>query len=173
MLGQMKHVRRYWLERLIADHCGGDRKRLMEATGLSKGRVSQLLKDGFSDVTVRNLLGALAEDGINLPADYFDRPIPLDAVIESPSVGFAPAHVLTVGEPVAQYQAARQVLARAFQEFAEALAKLPPDKRNRVLASTAAYAGDMTELGELEYVLRALSGESSEGEPKRKKSNGE
>ena len=65
----MHALRRHKLARLIADVFNGDRGAFLTKTGLTKGRLSQLLDPStpFGDVAARNL-----EDRLELPAGYFD-----------------------------------------------------------------------------------------------------
>ena len=65
----MDKLRRYNLRHLLATRFEGDRGRLLSESGLSKGRLSQLLSDGgvFGDNAAKNL-----EERLRLPEGYFD-----------------------------------------------------------------------------------------------------
>lgn len=65
----MHALRRQKLRALIADRFGGNRGEFLKASGLTKGRLSQLLKAGepFGDTAARNL-----EDRLHLEPGYFD-----------------------------------------------------------------------------------------------------
>ncbi len=69
----MEDVRKYWLNHLLAKKYKGERADLMRDAGITKGRLSQLLSDGFGDTAAKRLVSKLG-----LPGDYFDRPIPHD-----------------------------------------------------------------------------------------------
>lgn len=65
----MHALRRYKLRALIDTRFHGDRGAFLTASGLSKGRLSQLLDpdQAFGDKAARNL-----EDRLHMPAGYFD-----------------------------------------------------------------------------------------------------
>jgi hypothetical protein len=65
----MHALRRYKLATLIADQFKGDRGGFLKQTGLTKGRLSQLLdpETPFGDVAARNL-----EQRLQLAPGYFD-----------------------------------------------------------------------------------------------------
>lgn len=65
----MHALRKQKLASLIADSYGDDRGAFLRASGLSKGRLAQLLdpKEPFGEVAARNL-----EERLQLPAGYFD-----------------------------------------------------------------------------------------------------
>jgi hypothetical protein len=69
----MNEVRRFWLTHLLNQSYGGDRSRFMQAAEITKGRMSQMLKDGFQDTTAKRLV-----EKLKLQPGYFDRPIPFD-----------------------------------------------------------------------------------------------
>jgi hypothetical protein len=64
----MKEARRTRFIALLAGHYKGDRKRLIADSGLTHGRISQLLADGFGERAAREL-----EVRLQLPHGYFDR----------------------------------------------------------------------------------------------------
>lgn len=65
----MHALRRYKLRQLIATRFGDSRERFLTASGLSKGRLSQLLDENepFGDVAARNL-----EERLQLDPGFFD-----------------------------------------------------------------------------------------------------
>lgn len=65
----MHALRRYKLRALIDTRFNGDRGAFLTASGLTKGRLSQLLKanEPFGDNAARNL-----EERLQLPDGYFD-----------------------------------------------------------------------------------------------------
>ena len=65
----MHSLRRYKLNHLLATKFGGDRGALLHASGMSKGRLSQLLDPSlpFGDTAARNL-----EERLQLEPGYFD-----------------------------------------------------------------------------------------------------
>ena len=65
----MDSLRRQKLRHLLETKYAGDRKAFLERSGLSKGRLSQLLDDKwpFMERAARNL-----EDRLGLPTGYFD-----------------------------------------------------------------------------------------------------
>lgn len=65
----MHALRRRKLEELLSRRFKGDRGALLKESGLTKGRLSQLLKPGepFGDVAARNL-----EERLHLDPGYFD-----------------------------------------------------------------------------------------------------
>lgn len=65
----MHALRRQKLRALIADKFGDNRGEFLKASGLTKGRLSQLLKPGepFGDTAARNL-----EERLSLDPGYFD-----------------------------------------------------------------------------------------------------
>jgi hypothetical protein len=65
----MHSLRRHKLRSLIEHRFHGDRGAFLTATGLTKGRLSQLLKpnEPFGDTAARNL-----EERLNLDPGYFD-----------------------------------------------------------------------------------------------------
>lgn len=65
----MHALRKQKLVHLIATTYGDDRGTFLRASGLSKGRLSQLLdpEQPFGEVAARNL-----EERLRLPAGYFD-----------------------------------------------------------------------------------------------------
>lgn len=63
----MKEIRRARLHALLAGPYTGDRGRLIAASGLTHGRISQLLKDGFGERAAREL-----ESSLRLDPGYFD-----------------------------------------------------------------------------------------------------
>jgi hypothetical protein len=65
----MHALRRQKLEALLSDRFKGDRGAFLAASGLTKGRLSQLLdpKEPFGDVAARNL-----EERLRLEPGYFD-----------------------------------------------------------------------------------------------------
>ena len=65
----MHALRRYKLRLLIRERFADDRGEFMKATGLTKGRVSQLLSESepFGDNAARNL-----EERLQLDPGYFD-----------------------------------------------------------------------------------------------------
>lgn len=65
----MDSLRRQKLQHLLDNRYGGDRGRFLTASGITKGRLSQLLTPGstFGPNAARNL-----EDRLGLPAGYFD-----------------------------------------------------------------------------------------------------
>jgi hypothetical protein len=65
----MHALRRQKLQALLDDRFKGDRGAFLSATGLTKGRLSQLLdpKEPFGDVAARNL-----EERLHLEAGFFD-----------------------------------------------------------------------------------------------------
>jgi hypothetical protein len=65
----MHSLRRYKLRHLLEVDFKGDRGAFLNATGLSKGRLSQLLdpSEPFGDVAARNL-----EERLHLEPGYFD-----------------------------------------------------------------------------------------------------
>ena len=65
----MHALRRHKLQELIKVRFGGDRRRFLEETGLTKGRLSQLLDPDtpFGDNAARNL-----ESRLHLEPGYFD-----------------------------------------------------------------------------------------------------
>lgn len=67
----MDDRRRTRLARLVSTRYNGDRGRLITASGLSKGRISQLLTPGFpfKETAARRL-----EEAIGLPMGYLDAP---------------------------------------------------------------------------------------------------
>lgn len=158
MFSTMKEVRRYWLEVLIHDRFDGDRGKFLEATKLTKGRPTQYLTDGFGDVAAKNLLGRLSKAGIKLQSDYFDRPIPKPESDPLASVTSLPVRAIPAVE--------------AFEIFAAAVNKLAPGKRNRVMESAGAYAADLSDENERQYVIRELSGELPSSRPRRRQVNG-
>jgi hypothetical protein len=60
--------RRDLLWRYLREACGGDRAALIERSGLTKGRISQMLAEGFGERAGRDLAQRLG-----LPAEFFDR----------------------------------------------------------------------------------------------------
>lgn len=71
----VKEFRRARFQELLDTRFKGDRKALMRATGLTKGRVSQLLDptEPFGDNAAHRLVQKLA-----LPPGYFDQPPSVD-----------------------------------------------------------------------------------------------
>lgn len=69
MNGNMHALRRHKLRQLLAEKYSGDRGRFLQDSGLTKGRLSQLLKDGepFGDTAARNL-----EERLQLEPGFFD-----------------------------------------------------------------------------------------------------
>jgi transcriptional regulator with XRE-family HTH domain len=65
----MDRLRRQKLRDLLATRYGGERRRFLEDSGISKGRLSQLLsgKHPFGEEAARNL-----EDKLRLEPGYFD-----------------------------------------------------------------------------------------------------
>ena len=65
----MQSLRRSKLQHLLASRFAGDRGRFLTASGLTKGRLSQLLdpEQPFGDNAARNL-----EERLHLPEGYFD-----------------------------------------------------------------------------------------------------
>jgi hypothetical protein len=65
----MHNLRRQKLKQLLDTRFGGDRGRFLSESGLTKGRLSQLLDPDqpFGDVAARNL-----EDRLQLDPGYFD-----------------------------------------------------------------------------------------------------
>ena len=65
----MHALRRHKLRQLLEQKYSGDRGRFLADSGLTKGRLSQLLKDGepFGDTAARNL-----EERLRLDPGYFD-----------------------------------------------------------------------------------------------------
>lgn len=65
----MHSLRRSKLRFLLAERFSGDRGAFLKKSGLSKGRLSQLLDESlpFGDTAARNL-----EAKLSLPAGYFD-----------------------------------------------------------------------------------------------------
>lgn len=151
----MKEVRRYWLNELLNDRFAGEQKRLVAASGLSKGMISLHLAKGFGDGAVQTILEGLADNGYKLQADYFDRPIPTDGAAAT----------------VTSITAKQMPVIEAFEVFAATIRKLPPDKRRRVIDATAAYAADPTEEAEHKYVLDVLSGGAPIKQAQRKQAN--
>lgn len=151
----MEKVRAYWFSELLRDRFKDDRKAFMDATGLSKGRITQLKKKGFGDVAARNLLGRLADKGYKLPGDYFDRPLPPEDAAPSSVISFT----------------ARQMpLLEAFEVFAFALNKLPPGKRRKVIDALADYAADLGDEVERQYAIGVLLGEPPKQQARRTQS---
>lgn len=70
----MNETRKYWLKYLLRTRYGESRQSLMDAAGITKGRLSQMLKDGFQDTAAKRLV-----ESLSLSPGYFDRPIPHDA----------------------------------------------------------------------------------------------
>lgn len=66
----MDALRRQKLRHLLETRFGGDRGRFVQASGLTKGRLSQLLQDKypFRDRAARGL-----EERLSLPPGYFDE----------------------------------------------------------------------------------------------------
>lgn len=66
----MDDIRREWLRVLIRDQFGGSRTRLMKKTGLTSGRIAQLLDERmpFGEVAARNLA-----ERLGLEQGFFDR----------------------------------------------------------------------------------------------------
>lgn len=65
----MHSLRRYKLQHLLDTRFRGSRERFLKETGLSKGRLSQLLDESqpFGDVAARNLV-----ERLRLEPGYFD-----------------------------------------------------------------------------------------------------
>lgn len=65
----MHSLRRYKLQHLLATRFGGSRGAFLSESGLTKGRLTQLLDPNqpFGDVAARNL-----EDRLQLEPGYFD-----------------------------------------------------------------------------------------------------
>lgn len=75
----MHALRRHKLRNLLEHKFHGDREKFLDATGLSKGRLSQLLDENepFGEVAARNL-----ETRLHLDPGYFDA-------MDSRTVAFA------------------------------------------------------------------------------------
>ncbi|QIM51600.1 hypothetical protein [Hydrogenophaga crocea] len=71
MTNTMEEVRKHWLKHLLRTRFNNERSDLIRAAGITKGRLSQLLADGFGDTSAKRLV-----ESLGLPANYFDRPIP-------------------------------------------------------------------------------------------------
>jgi hypothetical protein len=99
----MHALRRQKLRDLIAHRFRGDRGAFLAETGLTKGRLSQLLKDEqpFGDNAARNL-----EERLQLPAGYFDT---MDARTLSFALAFEglPVHLKERWEDLVQMLATR------------------------------------------------------------------
>lgn len=61
-------IRRQALQHYLATKLGGDRSKLMKRAGISEGRVSQILSDGFGERAARQY-----ELSLGLPAGYFEK----------------------------------------------------------------------------------------------------
>lgn len=140
----MEKVRLYWFKALLSDRFDGERSKLMGATGLTKGRISQYLQDGFGDVAVRNLLRRLSERGHQLPADYFDRPIPEEGG-QSTVTAFTSKQMLGLED--------------AIEMLADALGKREQKDREHLLDMLGRYAADPErQPATLEYLRQQLGG---------------
>ena len=74
MHGAMHALRRHKLRLLLEDRFKGDRGEFLKVTGLTKGRLSQLLDPDqpFGDTAARNLEERLSGEPLRLPPGYFD-----------------------------------------------------------------------------------------------------
>lgn len=64
-----KERRAVLLQAFLQNVLKGDRSVLIQRSGVSKGRITQMLNDGFGELAARTL-----EASIGLPKDYFERP---------------------------------------------------------------------------------------------------
>lgn len=96
----MHALRKQKLTQLIADNYGDDRGTFLKASGLSKGRLSQLLDpaEPFGEVAARNL-----EERLQLPAGYFDA-------MDARTVRFALAFEALPDDLKARWEQIAQVL---------------------------------------------------------------
>jgi hypothetical protein len=102
MHAPMHALRRHKLRSLLEDRFKGDRGEFLKVTGLSKGRLTQLLDpaEPFGDTAARNL-----ETRLELPAGFFDT-------MDARTVQFALAFE-SLPEPVkAQWEALANMLGK-------------------------------------------------------------
>jgi len=132
----MKNLRRKrLLELLQGQRFNNDRAKFLRASGLSKGRLTQLLDpdEAFGDVAARNLCEALG-----LPAGWFE-------VVSAPICAFENEQqsTYTVQEPPAVYYGAKQTDSQsALAELRQHLRSLAPVDREALKIYMAALITD-------------------------------
>lgn len=114
----MDSTRRTRLASLLADRYKGDRARLISATGLSKGRISQLLSsDPFGERAAREL-----EQKLGLPERWLDQEV----------TNTEPAPSIRRGVPLISWVQAG--------EWADAIAPFPPGEAEAWIPSLKAHS---------------------------------
>ena len=113
-----KLARRDALQALLDNHYRGNRKRLYIAAGLTHGRISQMLADGFGENSARDLEGQLG-----LPYRFFEVPQQVHAIGLTPRACLIGALLDTLAHDEARHKATFEGLRSAFDEIL--LATLP------------------------------------------------
>jgi hypothetical protein len=111
-LDPAKLARRNTLQALLDNHYRGNRKRLYIAAGLTHGRISQMLTDGFGENSARDLEGQLG-----LPYRFFEAPPQVHAIDLTPRACLIGALLDTLAHDEARHKATFEGLRSALDEI--------------------------------------------------------